>query len=179
MGRSFAACAMAISEGTGVSVPVTGSSQSGVGSGSLETKNPTRVFAGHLNQFVDRHLSYQRESLRHVAHKAGLVALAPMRNRGEIGTVGLEQQPVDRGLENGVVEPPVLKGHHSTERHIVAEDQPRSQERHAAAEGMEDDRYVGMPRQNGGDVFIRFSCVDDRRLLCLRCERELSLESKV
>src|SRR3954449_7289150 len=176
MGRSFAACAMAISEGTGVSVPVTGSSQSGVGSGVLELKNSTRVFAGDLDQFVYRHLSNLCDSLRDVADKAGLVALAPMRNRREIGTVGLEQQPVDRGLENGVVEPPVLKGDHSAERHIVAEDQPRSQELHPTAERMENCGDTGMGTQHRRDVVIRLTCMDDGRLAGLGSESELRLE---
>src|SRR5215211_5733309 len=111
---------MAMSEGTGVSVAVTGSSQSGVGSGGLQLKYPARVLAGRLNQLLNRHLANQRDPLRDVPHKAGLVALPPMRNRSQIRTVGLEQQPVHRGLENGVVQLPVLEGDHPAERHIVA-----------------------------------------------------------
>src|SRR5215204_3971972 len=99
---------MAMSEGTGVSVAVTGSSQSGVGSRGLQLKYPARVLACHLDQLVDRHVSDERDPLRNVPDKAGLVALSPMRSRSEIGTVALEQQPVHRSLENGIVQPPVL-----------------------------------------------------------------------
>src|SRR6185437_9300269 len=98
---------MAMSDGTGFVVVVTGtSSESEVGS---QLKHTPCVLAGHVDQFVDRHPSNQRNPLRYVAHKAGLVALTPMGDRGEIGAVGLQQQPVDRSLENGVVQPPVLE----------------------------------------------------------------------
>src|SRR5215218_1252004 len=99
-----------------------------------------------------------------MTNERGLVSLSPLRDRSEVWTIGLQQKPVERGLQNGVIQAPVLEGDHSAEGHIVAEDQGRSQERHAAAEGVQDGGDIRMRRQNGGHILIRLPRVNYRRL---------------
>ena len=135
--------------------------------------------ARHGDQLLDRHSAHRRDPLRDLADEGRLVALAPVRHRRQVGTVGLQEQPVQGRLQDGLVEAPVLEGDHPAERHIVAEDQPRPQEPEAAAERVQNRHDPRVRAEDGGDVVVGLAGVDHDRLAGLGRQGELGLEGGV
>src|SRR5688572_22100810 len=101
MGRSLAAWAMAISDGT----VVTGcDSPLWRNESEPEAEHARGILSGARDHLVGRQAPHRGDPLRHLPDEGGLVALAAMRDGREIGPVGLDQQPVERCLEDGMVQ---------------------------------------------------------------------------
>ena len=69
-------------------------------------EQPIVVLGGDPPDFLDRNLSQSGNSRGHVGHPAGLIGLAPIRHRGQIGRIGLDQQAAARYLSARMREAP-------------------------------------------------------------------------
>jgi hypothetical protein len=97
-------------------------------------------------------------------------------NRRKVWPVRFDQQPVKWRFADGLVVSPILESHHSAERHIVAVNQPRSQEAHTAAEGVQDNSNVGVVVQDGHNIIVRFTGVNDGGLTTFAGNGELGFK---
>jgi hypothetical protein len=131
---------------------------------SVQLKNSSSILGRCRDQIVGRDPAHLGHSLGDVPHECGLIPPTPVRNRCEVWPIRLHQQTVEWRLADGLVVRPVLESHHSTKRHIVAVNQPRSQEGHTAAERVQDNSNVGMVIQDGRHIVVRFTRVNDGRL---------------
>src|SRR5688572_2370458 len=99
-----------------------------------------------------------------------------MRNRGEVRTVGLDQNAIQRCLADRLVEDPVAKRDHAAERHIVTEPEADAQQGHSAAERMQDGDGSRMRVQCRGDVGVGVARVYDGSLADSSRKVELDIE---
>jgi hypothetical protein len=141
-----------------------------------QSEDSGRVFSRGRDHLLDGEASQFGYAFRDQPDKGRLVSLSPVRHRRQVGSIGLNQDPVQRDVEDGLVQAPVLEGHHPTEGDIVAVDQPRSQEGGTAAERVEDAGDTGMRSEDGGDVVVGLAGVNHRGLTGLGGETQLGFE---
>ena len=102
-----------------------------------------------------------------VGDKGRLAGLAAMRDRGEEGRVGFDQQPVLRnGLSHVLQVAGVLEGHDPAQRDVEAEVERGSGELGASGEAMEHPADAPFPRRFGEDrrgIVLGVAGVDDQR----------------
>src|SRR5690349_18243359 len=101
MGRSLAAWAISMSEGTLVRVAMTSEVRSRGEKrefASLQTEHPVRVLTGQRNHVLYGKTSNLGNPGCHQPHIGWLVALAAMRNRCEIRSIGLHEEAIGRSF---------------------------------------------------------------------------------
>jgi hypothetical protein len=115
-------------------------------------------------------------------HMGGLVALPAMRNRREIGAVGLDEQAVQRHEGRHLLElGGARKGHDSGQRQVVSGVQDAPGGGRVAGEAVEDHRDVPglLLRENRERVVLGLARVDDDRQAALPRQRDLGAEHGV
>src|SRR5262245_6093511 len=130
IGRSFAACAMAISEG--VIWSRVSSHESRVSNSGTEHPGGIRGRPGHA--FLHCPSNHLRQPFGRMLHERGLVPLAPHRNWSQVGTVGLDQQPVRGHFANQLILGPVPERDHPAPRDVMPQRDRAPAELRAAGE---------------------------------------------